>query len=95
MEGDAKLESLEITGPAIFDKHIADVTLLPKLEFLGLCDIHPVGNTAVHLSRLVKCLAAAGPRISFMFDGVPVMLNQVLLTIDCTSSAAHSSRTVF
>ncbi len=68
-----KLESLEIIGPAVFGKHIADVTLLPKLEFLGLCDIHPAGNTAAHLSRLVKNLAAAGTRISFMFDGVPVM----------------------
>ncbi len=68
-----KLQSLEITGPAAFGKHIADVTLLPELEHLSLCDIHPVGNTAVHLSRLVKNLAAAGSRISFMFDGVPVM----------------------
>lgn len=64
----------------MFDKHIADVILLPELEFLGMCDIHPADNTAVHLSiaRLVKHLAAAGPRgprarISFMFDGVPVM----------------------
>ena len=69
-----KLESLEIIGPAVVGKHIADVTLLPKLEYLSLCDIHPAGKTAVHLSRLVKHLAAAGPRISFMFDGVPVML---------------------
>ena len=68
-----KLQSLEIIGPAVFDKHIADVILLPKLEFLGLRDIHPADNTTVHLSRLVKHLAAAGPRISFMFDGVPVM----------------------
>ena len=42
------LERLEVIGPAVFGKHIADVTLLPKLDFLGLCDIHPAGNTAVH-----------------------------------------------
>ncbi len=69
-----KLQSLEIIGPAVFDKHIADVILLPKLDFFGLCDIHPADNTAVysHL-RLLEHFAAAGPRISFMVDGVPVM----------------------
>lgn len=69
-----KLESLEIFGPATFDKHVVDITLLPEFKFLSLCEIEPATGTAMHLSKLVKSLAVVAPHITFIFEGLPVML---------------------
>ena len=69
-----KLESLEIFGAATFDKHIVDITLLPEFKLLNLCGIEPGTGTAMHLSKLVKSLAAVAPHITFNFEGLPVKL---------------------